>query len=65
MSRTLYEDAGEGLPPLGRAALSPATDATLTIGPREGDYEPARVRVEVVGRGVIEVPEGAAEVTLP
>ena len=37
----------------------------LRSGRSEGDYVPARVRLEVVGRGVIDVPESAAEVTLP
>ena len=64
MTRSLYEDAGEGDGPYVRRTVT-CDGRTLSFGPREGDYVPGRVRVEVVGRGAIEVPEGAAEVTLP
>ncbi len=58
VTRTLYEDAGEGYGPYVRRTVT-CDGRTLTLGPCEGDFTPSRVRVEVIGGGEIDV------VTLP
>jgi alpha-glucosidase len=54
VTRTLYEDAGEGYGPWARRTVT-CDGRTLALGPCEGDFTPSRVRVEAVGGGTIDV----------
>jgi alpha-glucosidase len=54
VTRTLYEDAGDGDGPYARRTVT-CDGRTLSLGAPEGDLEPSRVHVEVMGGGALAV----------
>jgi alpha-glucosidase len=60
VTRSLYEDAGDGYGPSARRTLA-CDGTTLSLGAREGDYVPprTRVRIEPAGGAAVELPERA------